>query len=99
MNRMDFEKLVNGTLNECIGIMGKKGNDYAGNEDVLRNFKLNAERLGLRPEQIWAVYFMKHIDAILTYVSDQRIQSEPIDGRIQDSINYLLLFQAMVTEE
>lgn len=78
-------------------------------KDVLDNFRRHAKELNLPMETILAVYAAKHWDAILTYVKDIQAQeidssrrvreaSEPVDGRVDDLINYLLLFKAMLEE-
>lgn len=96
MNRQDFGEYLQDLLMEATRILDSKGHDYAGDYNVLANFNRNAEILGLEPEQVWAVYFMKHIDAIMTYVKGGKLESEGIEGRIIDAINYLILFGAMV---
>ena len=73
---------------------------YTGdNTDVLHNFKEVAVRLGLKPIEVWGVYFLKHIDAITSYVKDQEIpQAEPIETRFADALNYLKLGLAIIYE-
>lgn len=70
-----------------------------GNEDVLRNFKAVAERIGVTPEQAWAVYFLKHIDAITAIMAKPELPvSEAPLGRFADAINYLKLGYALLSE-
>lgn len=99
MNRTEFGIFLKEIFTEIQKINEIKGNDYAGNEDVFANFKRNAQRLGLKPHEVWAVYFFKHIDAIETYLRDGEIKSEPIEGRIDDAILYLLLLRGMLKDE
>ena len=61
-------------------------------------FKQGAIRIGLTPLQVWAIYFYKHIAAIETYVKNGSVSSEPIEGRIADAINYLILLRALIEE-
>lgn len=80
-----------------------KGGEYAGDTDRLANFRRNGANLGLRMEQIWAVYAGKHWDAVMQYIKDlndgtKRERMEPIDGRVDDLLVYLLLFKAMLQE-
>lgn len=103
MNNKDFSKLVNETIETCKEIMIDKGGEYAHGNDRLDNFKRNATTLNLNPEEVWAVYFHKHVDAIDTYIQDiragvSRPRSESILGRFDDAINYLLLGKAIVVE-
>lgn len=104
MNGEDFSKhIVEPTVEELKRLMMVKGGEYAGDGDRLANFKRNAERLGLKPEQVWAVYFAKHLDAIFQHVHDlqtgkTRPASEPLEGRVDDAINYLILFKGLLWE-
>lgn len=104
MNGKDFsEKIVKPTIEELKRLMLVKGGEYAGDGDRLANFKRNAERLALKPEQVWAVYFGKHLDAIFQHIHDlqtgkRRPVSEPLEGRIDDAINYLILFKGLLWE-
>lgn len=79
-----------------------KGKAYSGNEDTLANFKRNADRLGMSPFQVWAVYFNKHIDSINTAISrnpDYPIDStEGLDGRIMDARIYLEILKCLLYE-
>ena len=76
-----------------------KGADYTGgNADRLNNFKDSAKLLDIDPETVWAIYFMKHIAAIMTYVKDGKVQSEKIEGRIDDAINYLYLLEGLIED-
>lgn len=70
-----------------------------GDVDVLHNFKSVAERLHVTPEQAWAVYFLKHIDAILSVMTqpDLPVAEAPL-GRFSDAINYLRLGWALLNE-
>lgn len=70
-----------------------------GSVDVLANFKRVAERAGITTEQAWAVYFLKHIDAILSIMTkpDLPVSEEP-PGRFADAINYLRLGFAILKE-
>jgi hypothetical protein len=84
---------------ECAAILRVKGNDYASGDDRLANFKRLAARLGLSPIQVWAVYFVKPIDAILEYAKAGKVSSEPIRGRFAVARNYLDLGLALIEEE
>jgi hypothetical protein len=70
-----------------------------GDADVLANFKSVARQLHLTPEQAWGVYFLKHIDAILSIMTQPNlpVSEEPL-GRFADGINYLQLGYALLQE-
>jgi len=107
MNQEEFTEVIDTILKNSAGLLVSKGAEYSSNADRLSNFKRGAEILGLRPLDVWAVYFNKHIDSINSYVRrtacdsmanvDNQL-SEPIDGRFEDSINYLLLGMALILE-
>lgn len=104
MKHADFDKIVNKTIAGIQALQKVKGGEYATDSDRLANFKRNAINLGLKPEQVWAVYAGKHWDAIQTFVRDMaegkedRPRSESIEGRIDDLIVYLLLFKGLLVD-
>jgi len=88
----------------CAVVLQAKGRDYAGEGgDRFANFKMIAELLNNfhvdvgTPMGTWAVYYMKHVFAILAWIG-QRSESEPIKGRFVDARNYLDLGWGMVKE-
>jgi hypothetical protein len=95
----DFRQCVE----ECDKLLTVKGHDYtqgaAGDEGRLKNFYTSGEKLGLPPMQVLGVYMNKHLDAIFTFISKGRVESEPIEGRIEDAVNYLLLLYKLVAHE
>lgn len=86
-------------LPECFTIMKSKGEAYSGTEDKLGNFKRCAALAGVPVEKIWFVYFIKHFDALSSYIRGEYNDSEPIKGRIQDLINYLFLLGGILKEK
>ena len=98
-----FNELWEDTMLRARTLAVGKGGEYAPGEDRLSNFKQNAERLGLKSLDIWAVYAGKHWDAIQTYVTDsrngvERVRLEGIDGRFLDLIVYAVLGLALVED-
>lgn len=87
----------------CDELLTVKGHDYTqgaeGDYGRLKNFYTSAERLGLEPRQVLAVYMNKHISAIETFLQKGQVESEGIEGRIADAINYLLLLWKMTAYE
>ena len=100
MENKEFKKIRKKIFKSCIDLTEKKGKDYTkGSEDVLSNFK-EGNFLGLNPYQKLGVYFSKHIDSIYNYIkSEGKDESEPIETRIQDAINYLVFLQALIEEK
>lgn len=98
-----YAVLVRDTVNKVVELSDLKGGEYAGDDDRLANFRRNGERLGLPMEVVWAVYVNKHIDAVIQFIHDlstgkERKRMEPLEGRVDDIIVYMLLFKAMLQE-
>ena len=106
-------EVVNAIIDKYVHpIMAAKGRDYteylAGVEDVRvtsanANFQgvanLLSARQGVDKYVTWAVYFVKHIQAILSWVCTRQVKSEPIQGRMADAINYIFILWSMLVED
>lgn len=101
MNSLDYDALRHSLLQYADNIQTAKRPGYTtGSEDVLANFKRVADRIGLSPGQAWAVYFLKHIDAITSIMTKPHLPvSEEPRGRFADAINYLQLGYALLEED
>jgi len=81
-------------LSACEKIRTSKGRDYTIDQrdaNPLYNFIKVAEQTGCSPEQVWSVYFMKHVYAVLAWAKTGKVESEGIDGRFMDIVNYAIL--------
>lgn len=88
------------TFEKAIYLRETKGREYSGTVDALENFKRNARDTCSDPILVWRIYAGKHWDSINTYVQDinkgiTRETVEPIDGRIDDLIVYLILLKCL----
>lgn len=74
-----------------------KGPEYTFHStNRLRNFDDVAAMTNATPEQVLFTYMYKHFSSIASYCGDpDRKLSEPIESRIADMINYLLLLYLM----
>jgi hypothetical protein len=100
MKKERFQRLLRDQHDALVALTASKGEEYARSDaDQLANFKRQAAELGMAPKQVLAVYFNKHIDSIKSYLKNGQTFSEPIEGRIDDAILYLILLKAMVIEE
>ena len=103
MNQEDFKRLVEQTVQDTSAILIAKGEEYAGSQDRLANFKRGATLTGITPLQCCFVYMSKHYDSISTFVKkdaqgfEQKL-SEPIEGRLDDMINYCFLMKGLIQE-
>jgi len=87
---------------DCWDIYDVKGNDYTrglGDIDRSDNFKRAAEFNKVSAFQAWGVYFYKHVSAIFRFIGDGKVESEPIEGRIHDVINYSILLLLLAKEQ
>src|SRR3990172_12413162 len=100
MNNTEFIEFRNKFNEECEDILGTKGEAYTQNSiDRHKNFKANAEKLGLTPLQVWAVYFNKHIDAIIHFIKNNKEGPEGVRSNMLDARNYIDLGVSLVEEE
>lgn len=104
MNIKDFNQIVTETVESTARLLMTKGTEYAGNDDRLSNFKRGAALTGITPLQVALIYLSKHYDALATYIRNdasgmQQILSEPIEGRIDDIINYCFLIKGLIHEK
>jgi hypothetical protein len=92
--------LVHVAENRRAQIVAAKRPEYTqASPDVLNNFKVVAAELHCDPLQVWFVYFRKHVASISQFCADpDRNMSEPIEGRIDDCMNYLDLLRGLVAE-
>ena len=99
MNKEEFIIVRLNLLQDCLDIVDSKGEDYTkGQEDVLSNFK-EGEVFKIPAIKVCGVYMKKHIDAIYNYIGTEgQSESEPIEERIKDAINYLTLLYALIKE-
>ena len=101
MNAMDYDRVAEALLSEARSIETSKRPGYTiGSEDVLANFRRVASRTGLTAGQVWAVYFLKHVDAITSVMTKPELPcAEAPLGRFADAINYLRLGYAIHAED
>jgi arsenate reductase-like glutaredoxin family protein len=111
METKKFDIILATIFDNCKKVLCSKGREYQNTEkddtNVFANFERAGLDLGMNKEEVLWVYFAKHKDSISKFIKDMRNKSifeieenlsEPIDGRILDAINYLLLLQAMISE-
>lgn len=101
MNKSEFVLLLKETHERMCELTVTKGEEYAGEgqqRDQLQNFIDAGIDAGIRSDQAWLVHFNKHVNAIKAYIRTGAVKSEPIEGRIDDAILYLILFKALVRD-
>lgn len=100
MTTEQYDKVAGELMALARSIETSKRPGYTqGSADVLANFKRTAERAGVTVGQAWAVFFLKHIDAITSIMAQPELEvSEAPPGRFADAINYLRLGFAILKE-
>lgn len=100
-----WEIVLANTISKVRTLAALKGDEYAGDQQVdrLKNFRTIAAQVNAPMELVWFVYTSKHWHALTQYIDDvvnkrSRTRMEPIEGRAEDIIVYLILFLAMVEE-
>jgi hypothetical protein len=94
----EFDMVVRLTFERLQQISATKGREYVRDSyDCLDNFKRIGAQLKLDPKVVLTVYLQKHLDSISTYVTrgGEGEYAEPIEGRIDDAILYLLLLKGL----
>ena len=99
MNGSEFAYLLDATHQRLVDLTATKGREYANSDDQLANFKRLSATLGISPEAVCFVYLTKHLDSIQSHLRcPEKLLSEPIEGRIDDAILYLILLKGLLND-
>jgi len=100
MDRTEFTKIFELQIDRCKGILQQKGNIYSEGTDRLGNFKKAANLQEISPIAALLGMYSKHIVCLSDLISRpiESVTSEQWDETITDSINYLILLRALITE-
>lgn len=101
MTSAEFEKVVHDQFERCSEVLGVKNDEYTlSNEDRLRYFKRAAVLTWSNPKSALFGMLVKHLISVSDMCnSSEKFSEERWSEKITDSINYLLLLRAVVTEE
>ena len=102
MNNEHFEKITAERLAKCVKVMCAKSDEYATESDKLHNFKVAGALQGCTDVKALGGMMVNHTVSVYDLINDfengKDIPIELWDEKIGDSINYLLLLNAMVKE-
>lgn len=100
MHLDDYKSVAQDLIDLAASIEARKRPSYTGGDsDVLRNFKRDAAEAGISPLQNWHTHFLKQVAAINRWArTPTQEQSEPIEQRFADLINYCKLGLALKEE-
>lgn len=94
--------IARAVFEDAINTMKTKGDTYASDLDVLRNFKVTGKRLGLTPFQTLMVYMDKHLEALFNAVNRFPENPHCSDGELKDKVKdiivYCVLFLCLLEE-
>ena len=100
MNHDQMMTLMDSIFTKCIDTHAKGQKEYADNEQqVFDNFNRIGKRLDLSSEEVLAIYLLKHIDGITSFIKGYKSQREDVRGRITDCIVYLCILWGMIEEK
>jgi len=97
----NLSELLDSRFEKTRTTLGSKAEEYASENNRLHNFDVAARILDVTPEQALQGMMLKHIVSILDLVEwagaePERITSQLVDEKIGDTINYLILLEALL---
>ena len=99
MRRTELNDLMDKVFKDASALLKSKNTTYSkGESDGLSNFKCVAGSLETSPLKVWATYYLKHHLSVMAYIR-RGDESEPIEERALDIINYMVMLVALVREE
>lgn len=102
MNSTKFNEVTAERVKKCLDVLCQKSAEYSTEEDKLHNFKVAGDLQGCTQVKALGGMMCKHTVSVYDLINDYEAGKDiPIslwDEKIGDSINYLLLLNAMVRE-
>lgn len=95
LDQQTRKKITDDFFERCKRVLIDKGRDYSPNNDAFESFKID----GIEKEMVLWVFLNKHLKAIQSYIKRGATESEPVEMRILDAINYLAILFAMLMEQ
>ena len=101
MNNEEFNRVIKEQIDRSMQTLVHKAAEYATDVDRLHNFKVAAELQGKTPRESLAGMMAKHTVSVYDMCMDDETiyDSDMINEKIGDHINYLLLLRAIFEEE
>jgi len=99
----EFYSIVVDRMAKIEKVLNKKELEYSKDDDRLYNFKRAARILNCTPEKALLGHLSKHLVSLLDIIENIKDYSKDevkwiCDERITDTINYLLLLEALIKE-
>lgn len=100
MTHEQFLRHIESEVARVLELVRRKNEDYSGTSpNPFAAFDEAASVLGLTREQVWAVFYMKHVQALVRFIKTGLLSDEDIHSRLMDLIAYPLILSAMLSEE
>lgn len=102
MTDKQFQDVLHDRLDAIQEVLANKAKEYSRG-DRLHNFKRAGEAMRQTPERALMGMLMKHLVSLFDMVDDIDAKTQPWttaawEEKIGDSINYLILLEALVKE-
>ena len=99
MNVVKFSDLVQDRIKSCIETMRYKRNEYAEEQDVLRNFRDAGRVAGVPAEKALFGMWLKHLISLMDMIDGKtEYDLAMINEKFIDNHNYLYLLEALLRE-
>jgi hypothetical protein len=99
MDTKNFNDVVERRITAIRNVLAGKAKEYAIG-DRLYNFKRAAGILNTTPEKALAGMFVKHLVSVMDLIEGSIEPTQVmVDEKVGDTINYLILLEALFTEK
>ena len=100
LTKEQFNEIIESRIEKIKATLYQKNKEYARNDKPLHNFYKAARIADTTPENALFGFMLKHYVSITDMVENSSDYSKELwQEKIGDMINYLILLEAMVTEE
>lgn len=97
---MEQRKIVTDSFfKKCQEVLDNKGKDYQREGEAFGDMKEISNEIGVEVEKVLWVFLRKHYTAIKNYVRTGQLESEPIELRLVDLVNYCALMHCLLIEK
>ena len=96
-----FNEVVSDQMNHCVKVLAEKVKEYVFSDYRLDHFKNSAAEQGINPKQaLWGMT-SKHLTSLggMCKAENGKYPPKVWSEKITDTMNYMLLLLAIVTEE
>jgi hypothetical protein len=99
-SKAEVAKVMEQVFKELDALREAGQKEYAGGGDnAFGNFERLQAEVDVDKKKVLWIYAMKHKDGIAAFLRGHNSQREPVEGRINDLIVYLILLRAMIEED